>query len=103
MRESFQAVHNIAIETSKSAKTPTSFFRSQSRLNLPPSRPRLTPEPRGQRQTEPTILDTLQQLSALASGSQSSRNKGSIFMMDQDKPIAHKENQDQSAIKQETD
>ena len=37
---------------------------------------------------EPTIQDTLQQLSALAGGSGMKKDKTSIYMMDQNMPIA---------------
>ena len=64
---------------------------------------------------EPTIQDTLQQLSALAGGTKTggggrgSKGSGqvkarSLYMLDQDKPITHKENEDDAnnpKIKQE--
>ena len=53
---------------------------------------------------EPTIQDTLQQLRSLAGSKETGRGKGervSIYSMDQEKPIAHRENEDKVVIKQE--
>ena len=57
---------------------------------------------------EPTIQDTLQQLSALAGGKSGPAGKGSgvkarsLYLLDQDKPICHKEDDvNNPKIKQE--
>ena len=47
-----------------------------------------------QRGADLTIQATLQQLSALASGAAASKQRGgSIYLMDQNKPISHSENE----------
>jgi len=52
----------------------------------------------GQNKMEPTIQDTLQQLSALAGGSGIKKDKTSIYMMDQNKPIAPNADEDGSTL-----
>ena len=146
-----QAVHNIAIETSKSPRSVFPFNQSSVNVSLPASLPRLSshypsvsaspasatnsldnwakaqleelrsmtsssspssaPPPQlpaslssSKRRMEPTIQDTLQQLKSLAGSKETGRRKGervSIYSMDQDKPIAHSENEDTLVIKQE--
>ena len=146
-----QAVHNIAIETSKSPRSVFPFSQSCVNVSLPASLPRLSvssPAPAtsklddwaqaqlqelrsmaassspassqppqlqqsltkissSQKRMEPTIQDTLQQLRSLAGSKGTERRKGervSIYNMDQDKPISHKENEDAAntlVIKQE--
>ena len=151
MLSSPQAVHNIAIETSKSPRSVFPFNQSSVNVSLPASLPRLSshypsvpaspasatnsldnwakaqleelrsmtsssspssaPPPQlpaslssSKRRMEPTIQDTLQQLKSLAGSKETGRRKGervSIYSMDQDKPIAHSENEDKLVIKQE--
>ena len=151
MLSSPQAVHNIAIETSKSPRSVFPFNQSSVNVSLPASLPRLSshypsvpaspasatnsldnwakaqleelrsmtsssspssaPPPQlpaslssSKRRMEPTIQDTLQQLKSLAGSKEMGRRKGervSIYSMDQDKPIAHSENEDKLVIKQE--
>ena len=53
------------------------------------------------RRMEPTIQDTLQQLKSLAGSKEAGRRKGervSIYSMDQDKPIEHKENNEEQVV-----
>jgi len=47
---------------------------------------------------EPTIQDTLQQLSALAGCSGMKKDKTSIYMMDQNKPIAPNADEEGSTL-----
>ena len=118
-----QAVHHIAIETAKSPKSlpptlplprsvPESHSTSQlekwtrvqmKELGTPtgssgqniPALP--SASVRKTKNTDPTIQATLQQLSALASGSAADKpTRGSIYLMDQDKPISHSENEELS-------
>ena len=145
-----QAVHNIAIETSKSPRSVFPFNQSSVNVSLPASLPRLSshypsvsaspasatnsldnwakaqleelrsmtssspsaaPPPQlpaslssSKRRMEPTIQDTLQQLKSLAGSKETGgrkRERVSIYSMDQDKPIAHRENEDKLVIKQE--
>ena len=51
---------------------------------------------------EPTIQDTLQQLSALAGGSGMKKDKTSIYMMDQNKPIAPNTDEEGSNVQQQS-
>ena len=146
-----QAVHNIAIETSKSPRSVFPFTQSSVNVSLPASLPRLSSHypsvpaspasatnsldnwakaqleelrsmtsssspsaapplqlpaslSSSKRRMEPTIQDTLQQLRSLAGSKETGgrkRERVSIYSMDQDKPIAHRENEDKLVIKQE--
>ena len=72
----------------------------------PPQLPASLTSMSSSKRMEPTIQDTLQQLKSLAGSKEAGRRKGervSIYSMDQDKPIAHKENtqEDRLVIKKE--
>lgn len=97
----------------KSMTTSAASSASDPPPPLPPSIVKYQAQPQASatKRMEPTIQDTLQQLSALAGGKgtagaagKKTKSQVSIYMMDQDKPIAHKENEDtanKTVIKQE--
>eukprot|EP00090_Calanus_glacialis_P038827 TRINITY_DN67664_c0_g1_i1.p1 TRINITY_DN67664_c0_g1~~TRINITY_DN67664_c0_g1_i1.p1 ORF type:complete len:309 (+),score=33.38 TRINITY_DN67664_c0_g1_i1:64-927(+) len=74
-----------------------------SEQTLPPAQQKPNPTPKhslfSQNKMEPTIQDTLQQLSALAGGSGMKKDKTSIYMMDQNKPIAPNADEEGSNVK----
>lgn len=84
-----------------------SMASSSPTASQPPQLPAsLTSMSSSKRRMEPTIQDTLQQLKSLAGTKEAGRRKGerlSIYSMDQDKPIAHRENEDKLVIKQESE
>jgi len=73
-----------------------------SEQTLPPAQQKPNPTLKhslfSQKKMEPTIQDTLQQLSALAGGSGMKKDKTSIYMMDQNKPIAPNADEDGSNV-----
>ena len=74
-----------------------------SEQTLPPAQQKPNPPTKhslySQNKMEPTIQDTLQQLSALAGGSgMKKKDKTSIYMMDQNKPIAPNADEDGSNL-----
>ena len=67
----------------------------------PPQLPASLTSMSSRKRMEPTIQDTLQQLKSLAGSKEAGRRKGervSIYSMDQDKPIEHKENNEEQVV-----